>query len=75
MPKATLTFNLPEEQLEYRTAVHASDWKGVVWEVSMFLRNKLKHGHEFKTADEALEAVRDELWNECKDNNLDPWTD
>lgn len=75
MPKATLNFKLPEEQYEYKNAIHGGDWKSIVYEVSMFLRNKLKYGHEFKDANEALEAVRDELWNECKDANLDPWSD
>lgn len=75
MPKATLNFKLPEETPEYKDAIHGGDWKSIVYEVSMFLRNKLKHGHEYKTADEALEAVRDALWDECKENNLDPWQD
>lgn len=75
MPRATLTFKLPEETSEHQTAVHALDWKLVVYEVDMYLRNKLKHGHDLKTADQALEAVRDYLWSECKDRNLDPWED
>ena len=73
MPKATLTFDLPEESIEHRTAIHAQDWKTVVYEISLFLRNKLKYGHEFKTADEVLEVVRKELWDNCQDYNLDPW--
>lgn len=75
MPKATLTFNLPEENAEYRQAVYGGEWKSVVYEVDMLMRNALKHGHQYKTADEALQAVRDHLWNECKEYNLDPWTD
>ena len=73
MPKATLSFTLPDEQYEYACATHGADWKDVVYELSMLLRNALKHGHEYKTADAALGAVRDRLWEECKEYGLDPW--
>ena len=75
MPKVTLVFKLPEEKSEYDEAVFGGRWKFIVYELSMLLRNKLKHGHDHKTADEALEAVREALWAECKDQNLDPWED
>lgn len=75
MPKVTISFNLPEEAHEHKDAIHGADWKGIVYELSTLLRNKLKYGHEYKTADEALEAVRDALWEECRENNLDPWAD
>lgn len=75
MPKITMTFTLPEERSEHASALHGADWKGVVYEVSMFLRNTLKYGHEYKSADAALEAVKEKLWTECNDNNLDPWED
>lgn len=75
MAKATLTFNLPEERSEYFTAVHAGNWKSIVFELSMFLRNKIKYGHNFKTADEALQAIKTELWHQCESNKIDPWED
>ena len=75
MPKATLTFSLPEEQREYECATHGADWKGIVYEVSIFLRNALKYGHKYKSADEALESISRELWAECQAINLDPWGD
>lgn len=75
MPKATLTFNLPEERSEYHAAAHGQDWKGIVFEMAQYLRSALKYGHEHKTADAALEAVRDKLWDMCKDEGLDPWED
>lgn len=75
MPKATLTFNLPEEYREHSCAVHGAEWKDIVYEISMFLRNKLKHGHEYKTANEALESIKELLWAECSANGLDPWED
>lgn len=75
MPKAKLEFNLPEESYEYKNAVNGSTWHGIVYEVDMFMRNSLKHGHTFKSADEALEAVREKLWDECKADGVDPWSD
>ena len=75
MPKVTLTYNLPEEQYEYGCSMHGSDWKDIVYEVSMFLRTKLKYGHEYKSIDAALEATRDLLWDACKERSLDPWSE
>lgn len=75
MPKATLTFNLPEESSEHMVAVRAQDWKSVVHHVDTLLRGALKYGHTYKNANTALEAVRNSLWDICKELNLDPWTD
>ena len=59
--KAILEFDLPDESIEFKDAIQGSNWKGVVWDLDQFLRNKLKHGHSFQSADEALEAIREEL--------------
>jgi hypothetical protein len=55
MAKATITFNLPEEQSEFNDAVHASDWKSVVWDMKQELRKYWKYSedeHEIKLATE-----------------------
>jgi hypothetical protein len=75
MSKATLSFTLPEERAEHACAVHGAEWKSIVYELSMFLRETLKYGHKYKTADDALEAVKDRLWQECNASHLDPWGD
>lgn len=41
--KATIEFNLPEEQSEHLAAVHAMDWKLVVWNFDQMLRRLIKH--------------------------------
>jgi hypothetical protein len=41
--KATLTFDLPEEQPEHLAAVHGMDWKLVAWRLSEFLHQINKH--------------------------------
>jgi len=73
--KATLVYDLPEEQSAYACAVHGSDWKSVVWELDQKLRGYLKYDHEFKTADEAITAIRALLWQEVNDGHLDLWED
>jgi hypothetical protein len=60
MAKATITFNLPEEQSEFNDAVHASDWKSVVWDMKQELRKYWKYSedeHEIKLATELSEYL------------------
>jgi hypothetical protein len=75
MPKVTMTFSLPEERAEHADALHGAEWKAIVYDLSVNLRNHLKYGHMFKTPDEALEAIRTLLWDDCKEVGLDPWQD
>ena len=70
--KATLEFTLPEEQTEHRMAVSAPDVFAALREFDNQLRSWVKHGHEFKDADEALHAARDRLHIEIGDRNV-PW--
>jgi len=56
-----LTFKLPDDRNEFEIAVKSMDWALTSWDLDLWLRNKLKYGHEFKTAGEALGAVRIEL--------------
>ena len=68
--EATLKFNLPEDQNEFELAAHAGDWYMTVAELDDELRNKLKYGHEFKSANKALEWTRETLLEILKDRNL-----
>ena len=70
MPKAILEFNLPEENEEHKVAVNSMGWHLLAYDMDQWLRGKLKHGHEFKSADEALEATRDELRRNAYDSGL-----
>jgi len=71
--KATITFNLPEDKDDFIIHNHALDWALTVLDIDNKLREALKYGHEYKTADEALQAVRDELCEimDSHDVNLD----
>lgn len=75
MPIATLNFSLPEEENAYNTARRGGAYQAVVAVLAMDLRNKLKYGHTYKTPDEALEALKSLLWDECSERYLDPFGD
>lgn len=62
--KATLEYNLPEEQDLYIGACQGVNIKNVVRDIDNEMRNWLKHGHSFKSADEALENVRRMLYDD-----------
>lgn len=57
MPKAILTYRLPQEQEEFDNAVRGAEWRWALEELDEFLRQDLKHGTGRKTSEE----IRDEL--------------
>ena len=71
MPKVTIEFNLPDENEDYEITHNASLMNGVLFEFSQDLRQWLKHGHEFKSADEALEKISEKFWEHVSDAKLD----
>ena len=73
--KATLEYNLPEEQDLYIGACQGVNIKNVVRDIDNEMRNWLKHGHSFKSADEALENKRtfgrcDKMLQRIENENL-----
>jgi hypothetical protein len=64
--KATLEFTLPEEASEHRDAMDGYKWRAACQETRYYIRTLLKHGHQFKTPDEALEAVKKLLVDETE---------
>lgn len=59
--KATLEFDLPEDHHEHLLAIHGVNLHGALWNLDQQLRTWVKHGHKFKSTEEALEYVRHEL--------------
>ena len=55
---ATINFTLPEDQAEHRLAIHAGDMASAICHHMETTRSWLKHGHSFRTPDEAIEACR-----------------
>jgi len=60
--KATLEFDLPEEEEEHQTAFNGAHWKGVCFEIDQYLRNKIKYAQDdTKNCINTLKMVRLEL--------------
>jgi len=68
--KAIIEFSLPEEQYEHKAALQGSSLRVVISTIDHTLRGYLKHGHQFKSADEAIENIRKQLHNELIDFNI-----
>jgi hypothetical protein len=74
--KATLEFNLPEDQIEFDFATTGSKWWKVCWDMEQWLRkqNKYMPDHLFnKDKDDAYFEVRQKLSEIMNENgvNLD----
>jgi threonine synthase len=63
--KATLEFNLPEENQEHLDAVHGGDWRLVVWRYMEHLC-RMRKDDKVPT----LDALIDDLNEEIEDLNL-----
>jgi hypothetical protein len=59
--EATLKFNLPEESTEHLWAVGAPLMARHITDLAEETRGWLKHGHDFRTPDQVIEAVRARL--------------
>lgn len=71
--KAILEFNLPEEDHEFKDAVHGSDWKHAMWQLDENLRRKIKYDPNESVPGEhrVLESVRDEIRSILSNKSLD----
>ena len=61
--KHIIEFNLPEEAQDLKLAQRGKDYFCVVFSVLQEIRNYLKYGHEFKTVEDALEKIRESLYD------------
>lgn len=71
MPKATFTFNLPEEENEYKIMSQAPNTQRMLWDFSQQLRSWYKYSHDFKDADDALDKIREEFYRLLNEYQLD----
>ena len=71
--KATIEFNLPEEQAEHYCAIKGADMLNVLWELKAELRSMLKYGELPDQQYEIVEKIQDFLLSSLNDNevNLD----
>jgi aspartate aminotransferase-like enzyme len=59
--KATLEFNLPEDNNEHLRAIHSGEAWTALYEIDHMLRHILKYGDDrYKTVEELAHAIREE---------------
>ena len=69
--KATLEFNLPDEQLEFDNAVNGWRWSSIVWELDQHLRSQIKYNDKLTEEQyKVLQEVRDKLHEIKYEHNL-----
>ena len=69
--KATLEFNLPEEQHDYRAAIDGWKWRRVVSDIADKLRSALKYDDDLTPETNAcLEKLREEVFRLLEDHGL-----
>ena len=61
--KATLEFNLPDDELEFQTAVDGPKMKLALWDIDQWLRGQTKHAPDDMSQDtyDALILCRERL--------------
>ena len=59
--KGTLTYNLPEEEEEFRTAQDGQRWKSVVYEIDEMFRQAIKHGGHSEDVTAKMETFRRDI--------------
>ena len=69
-PQIVMKFTLPIDREFFEATYHGVDWKAIVEEVDSRVRSWIKHGNNFGTVDEALEAVRSIIFEEMADRHI-----
>lgn len=72
--KATLSFNLTEEKEAFMHAMRGARYVGFMYEFEQYLRTLTKHGHEFKDASEAVNAIYDQYYK-LRGEEFDDWNE
>ena len=68
--KATIEFNLPEDEEQFNAANKGMDWALVAWDIDQLLRKKLKYGNLLPNTRAELEEIRDTLNEMLVDRGL-----
>jgi hypothetical protein len=69
--KATLTFNLPEDEDKYCDAVNGSKMRTILWDVDQWLRAKMKYEELSDGEYDAFKETRDHLRRLLIEENID----
>lgn len=70
--KATLEFNLPEDQQDFQMAVNATKFWSVLYELDQELRSKTKYAPDDLPQDkyDAYQEVRDRMYELMNEYNI-----
>ena len=68
--KATLEFNLPEDQAEHYCASKGADMLNVLWELKAELRSMLKYGELPDKQYEIVEKIQNFLLSSLDDHEI-----
>jgi hypothetical protein len=68
--KATLEFNLPDDQAEHYCAIKGADMLNVLWELKSELRSMLKYGDLPEQQYKIVEKIQDYLIHSLNDNDV-----
>jgi hypothetical protein len=70
--KATLEFNLPEDQPEFNNAIKGGDWKHICWQMDQYLRKHIKYDESLSEEQlRVYEGIREELYSFMIENKVD----
>lgn len=70
MPKVTFSFDLPDEQHEYDITNQANKMQSFLWDFNQQLRAWQKYHHDFKSADDALDKIREEFYRLLNEHQI-----
>jgi len=69
--KANLEYNLPEDQEQFNVASKGMEWALLAWDIDQMIRSLLKyHPEEYKTGEQALEHIKEELRDFMEERGL-----
>lgn len=69
--KATLEFNLPDDQDDFRDAVNGQKWTLVIWDFDQHLRSQIKYNDNLSPEEYKIyEEIRDLLWEKIGKEGL-----
>ena len=68
--KATLEFNLPDEQAEHYCAIKGADMLNVLWDIRLKLRGMLKYDELTNEQYEIVENIQEYLIDILNENDV-----
>jgi hypothetical protein len=71
MPRATLTFRLPDDEPEFRDAVDGWRAKSVLRSLDEHLRSQIKHGELSDEVEVVLQELREWMRGECAEHGIE----